>query len=208
MSRAGPAGPAKVPRRRDRRPFVVPVRSLRAHPGRRQELHLSGELPGLAVSFAHVPEGSEVRLDGSVESVIGGVIVAGTVRAGWVGTCRRCLEEASGELAVEVRELFRDAAAVASEGDASAEESYVVGGDELDVEPLVHDACILELPLAPVCSESCRGICPHCGANLNTGECTCAETATGPFSGLAGLLGLDGGRPEDDEPGATGRKTE
>lgn len=208
MTSAGPAGPARVPRRKDRLPFLVPVRSLRAHPGRRHELHLAGGLPDLAVSFARVPEGSEVHFDGTLESVLGGMSVVGTVRAPWRGTCRRCLEEASGELEVEIRELLRDAEMVAGEGRESAEETYLVGADQLDVGPIVRDACILELPLAPVCSESCRGICATCGVNLNTGECSCAEVAVGPFSGLSSLLGVDGERSEDDNPGATGRKIE
>jgi hypothetical protein len=68
------------------------------------------------------------------------------------------------------------------------DESYVVGADELDVEPVVRDACILELPLAPLCSESCRGLCPTCGANRNRDECLCEQEVDPRWSALAGLV--------------------
>ena len=51
------------------------------------------------------------------------------------------------------------------------EEAYPLSGDELDLEPLARDAVLLELPLAPLCSEDCRGLCPVCGANRNTEPC-------------------------------------
>jgi uncharacterized protein len=36
---------------------------------------------------------------------------------------------------------------------------------------------VLSLPYIYVCSDACRGICPHCGANLNEGPCTCMKEA-------------------------------
>ena len=50
---------------------------------------------------------------------------------------------------------------------------YVIGGDFLDLEPIVHDASILELPLAPLCQDDCRGLCPECGVNRNHESCSC-----------------------------------
>ena len=99
-----------------------------------------------------------------LESVPGGALLAtGTVRAEWVGDCRRCLGEATGALSAEVRELF--------EPGSDEEETYPLKSDEIDVEPLVRDAVLLELPLAPLCREACEGLCPVCGANRNEGDC-------------------------------------
>ena len=56
------------------------------------------------------------------------------------------------------------------------EDDYVLGGDlTLDPEPLVRDAIALELPFAPLCSPTCRGLCPRCGGDRNLGECSCTE---------------------------------
>jgi len=46
--------------------------------------------------------------------------------------------------------------------------------DEIDLLPLVRDTVLLAIPLAPLCRPDCKGLCPDCGANLNTGTCTCA----------------------------------
>ena len=52
----------------------------------------------------------------------------------------------------------------------------LTGGDlTLDPEPLVRDAIALELPFAPLCSPTCRGLCPRCGGDRNLGECSCTE---------------------------------
>ena len=203
------------------RPFVLNVRSLRSRPGTREEVHLAGPIADMSVSSAEVPEGAEVRFDGWIESTLGGVTVAGRVSAPWSGVCRRCLEEASATLIAEVRELCRDPRDAALDPIGTGEEgdeSYVVGADELDVEPVVRDACILELPLAPLCSESCRGLCPTCGANRNRDECLCEQEVDPRWSALAGLVSgnaeaamkseqaeqprveeSDDGRPEEEE---------
>ncbi|MEO0115832.1 MAG: DUF177 domain-containing protein, partial [candidate division WOR-3 bacterium] len=44
-------------------------------------------------------------------------------------------------------------------------------GETVDLLPLLHDTIILAIPLAPRCSEACKGICPGCGANLNIESC-------------------------------------
>ncbi|MDA8292425.1 MAG: DUF177 domain-containing protein [Actinomycetota bacterium] len=138
-------------------------------------------MPGLEVSGSRVPEGSPVRASVLLESVHGGILVSGTVSAGWTGACRRCLEDASGALSVPVRELCVEG------GDV--ETTYALVGDELDLEPIAHDACILELPLAPLCREGCLGLCPECGADRNRERCSCGpapDPRWGPLVALAG----------------------
>ncbi|MHB8244536.1 MAG: YceD family protein [Acidimicrobiales bacterium] len=198
MSRAGerPAGEERsaggasaAPSRRGRQ-FKLNVRGLRARSGARHEVHFEGSIPGLFVSDAKVPDDAEIRFDGWVESTIGGVTVAGTVLAPWSGVCRRCLASASGVLATEIREFCRDSRSMdgaARLGPKGEDEAYAVGPDELDVEPIVRDACILELPLAPLCSESCLGLCPTCGANRNRDECPCDAPIDERWSALVGL---------------------
>ena len=48
--------------------------------------------------------------------------------------------------------------------------------DFLDLTEEIREAIILALPGYPVCRETCRGLCMACGANLNTGKCTCRKT--------------------------------
>jgi len=70
------------------------------------------------------------------------------------------------------------------EGD---EDAYPLEGDELDLEPLARDAVLLDLPLAPLCSVDCRGLCPQCGANWNLVTCDCVPTGDPRWSALDAL---------------------
>jgi uncharacterized metal-binding protein YceD (DUF177 family) len=58
---------------------------------------------------------------------------------------------------VAVNERFVDA------GFPPDDEAYVIEDDFVDLAPLVHDAILLDLPLAPLCREDCQGLCPYCG---------------------------------------------
>ena len=163
--------------------FVVGVAVLRKHPGTRRRLKLAGPIAELEVSHSRVQTGSAVDVDVVIESALGGVVVTGTVSAGWEGECGRCLEPATGQLVARVRELYTD--------EAEPELGYAMTGDWLDLEPLAHDACILELPLAPLCGPDCLGLCPECGVNRNRETCTCTEKTDLRWAGLAGLGALE-----------------
>lgn len=45
--------------------------------------------------------------------------------------------------------------------------------DEIDLGQLMREQFYLALPMKPLCSENCKGLCPVCGTNLNTGNCDC-----------------------------------
>ncbi|HVL93480.1 MAG TPA: DUF177 domain-containing protein [Acidimicrobiales bacterium] len=147
-------------------PFLVNVGGLRRVPGTRREECRQGPLAGLAVTGSAVPDGGDVVVDVVLESVPGAVLATGTVEAPWRGDCRRCAGEAVGRLRVEVRELFEE--------QPDPEQTYPLDGDRLDLEPMARDAVLLELPLAPLCSPECQGLCPTCGADRNQGDCGCA----------------------------------
>ena len=52
----------------------------------------------------------------------------------------------------------------------SDEELYPIVDDDLDLGPLVRDAVVLELPMAPLCRPDCAGLCPRCGAEPQRGR--------------------------------------
>jgi uncharacterized protein len=161
--------------------FRVDVGALRRHPGERREFRRCGEIEELYVTAARVPEGVEVCIEGVLESVSGGILVTAAVSAPWEGECRRCLDAARGQLAAEVVELVTD--------EPDPDTGYALQGDVLDVRAMAHDACILELPPAPLCKEGCRGLCPVCGVNRNIEQCSCAPPLDPRWAALAGLAG-------------------
>jgi uncharacterized protein len=147
------------------RPFLVHVAKLRRALGTRWHEVRSGAIDDLACSGSAVPQGADIRADVTLEAISGGISVEGVVEAPWTGECRRCLTTATGVLSIPVRELYTP--------DGDGEDAYPLVDDVVDLEVLIHDAVLLELPVAPVCDEDCRGLCPLCGSNLNEQACNC-----------------------------------
>ena len=152
------------------------------------------------VDMIGVPAGAEVRLRLRLESVMEGVLVSGEVDVPLVGSCARCLEPLEDTLALDVQELF---AYPGSTTEATSEEDEVrsVEGDFIDLEPMLRDLVVLNLPLSPVCSEDCRGLCVDCGQRLDDLPPDHTHEVVDPrWAGLAGRFASSPGAPGQDNP--------
>jgi uncharacterized protein len=154
-------------RRPSANPWKVDLRELGRRPGTLQELDRTIPAPAdWRVELIGVPAGADVELHLRLESVMEGVLVTGELDVPLVGSCARCLEPIEDSLPLDVQELF---AYAGSTTEATSEEDEVrrVEGDFLDLEPLLRDTVVLSLPLAPVCTEDCSGLCVDCGLRLD-----------------------------------------
>jgi uncharacterized protein len=151
-----------------------------------------GVIEDLGTVSVAVPEGAEVDAEVTLSSYPGGITATGTVSAPWQGECRRCGGVVTGEVQASVRERYvpADAGIVPVDPEADV---YLMTDDLLDLEPLARDAVLLELPLAPLCSDDCLGLCPVCGANRNLETCACAPPADPRWSALDALREVEGG---------------
>lgn len=116
----------------------------------------------LGIEVIGVPPGSPVEFNLRLESVVEGVLVTGTAVVRLRGTCTRCLDEISIEEEVDLQELF-----CYPGKELDDEEASHIEGDLIDLEPVLRDAVVLDLPFTPLCRPDCAGLCPECGANLN-----------------------------------------
>lgn len=163
-STPGGAGRRSAASARD--PFVLDIRSLGRRPGSMAEVHQTVTTPNrVGVEMIAIPAESEVDLDLRLESVAEGVLVTGTVCGETDGQCARCLEPLDGTVTVFLTELY---AYPNSETDQSsdADEVHRIVDDRVDLEQAVIDAVALELPMSPLCSEDCSGLCTECGVRL------------------------------------------
>lgn len=119
----------------------------------------------IGLDLIAIPAGSSIDLDLRLESVVEGVLVTGTVQASTEGECSRCLEPTNGELELWLTELFAFPDSVTDET-TDEDEAHRVVDDLIDLEPVLVDAVGLALPLQPLCSEDCPGLCPECGIRL------------------------------------------
>jgi uncharacterized protein len=93
--------------------------------------------------------------------------------------CARCLEPAVQKVTRKFDLLYRPLGSDSGRAElsvtaAEAEIGYYQG-EGLMLEDAVREQVLLDLPLKVMCREDCKGLCPHCGTNLNVGLCSCAE---------------------------------
>lgn len=106
--------------------------------------------------------------------------------------CARCLEPLSLALNSEFNTTFkpRPNSPLAEQLELSREEleSDFYDGEEIDLTSFVQDQLLLALPPKALCREECRGLCPHCGKNLNREVCRCPAALLDPrFQALRNL---------------------
>ncbi len=146
-------------------PFVVSVRDLARRPGSQQSISRTvSALADFGTEVIGVPEGSDIELDLSLESVSEGIWVSGTATASAVGECSRCLDEVREDVSAPIQGLFAHPdSASAGEDDEDVRD---FDGEILDLEELVRDAVVTSLPFIPLCDPECPGLCDQCGARL------------------------------------------
>ncbi len=90
--------------------------------------------------------------------------------------CGRCLES----FTLPVQSVFRHTLVPARDEEAQkadlADEDISFGyyqDDLIDLDALVYEQILLQVPMKPLCTEACRGLCAKCGANLNAAPCVC-----------------------------------
>ncbi len=85
--------------------------------------------------------------------------------------CDRCLQ--SVEMPVDVSFAHEIAAPNEENVQSEEEEQCFMSGYELDVDALMNNEILINMPVKVLCRDNCKGICMVCGHNLNEGECGC-----------------------------------
>jgi uncharacterized protein len=90
--------------------------------------------------------------------------------------CSRCLEPYHDELRGELSFVVRHGETKPVLTSDDSDDIIVLKANEhtIDLTDLIRQAISLALPMKPVCSSECRGLCPSCGANLNEEDCDCS----------------------------------
>jgi uncharacterized protein len=116
--------------------------------------------------------------------VIQDIRLRGNLSAGLELSCARCLEPVVQNVTRDFELLYRPLGTDAgrdelSVTDAEAEIGYYEG-EGLLLEDVLREQVLLALPLKVTCREDCKGLCPHCGKNLNQEQCSCAVPLEDP----------------------------
>lgn len=111
---------------------------------------------GLEVEFVDLTYCDKLSLKGTVEKFTDSLSVRGVLKSRFASTCGRCLKRIEQDLSKPF-ELYLD----------------IKDKVEVDITGELREVLILEHPIQFLCSENCRGLCPHCGIDRNTADCQC-----------------------------------
>jgi len=106
--------------------------------------------------------------------------VAGLLTTQVTSPCSRCLMPVVGQLEIQVILCYAgkedsEEAAPGEDIEIQSEELGLIpfSGPEIDLRPDLDQEIIMALPQQPLCQETCKGLCPLCGCNLNQVSCDC-----------------------------------
>jgi len=96
--------------------------------------------------------------------------------------CDRCLEDVDRRIELDVSETFFL--------NPADKDSYSYDGSNVELDELITEAFLNAVPNYVLCREDCKGICQHCGIDLNVEMCKCTDTVgeeTNPFTALKNI---------------------
>jgi uncharacterized protein len=151
-------------------PLVIDISRLGRRPGAMMTLTETVPSPSrIGLDLIAIEAGAPLSLDLRIESVSEGVLVTGTVSAPTTGECARCLTPISGDIEIDLTELYAYPDST-TEATTEADEVGHVVDHTIDLQQPIVDAVGLALPFAPLCGPDCAGLCPQCGVALATAE--------------------------------------
>jgi uncharacterized protein len=131
-------------------------------------------------------EGTEIRLKEPLrvdlkanEAQSGEIVVRGKISGTLAQECRRCLEPVDVPLEEEVTFVFAPPDLLAGVEDG---EMRVLPAEDqaVDLAEPIREELMLAAPAFVVCKPDCKGLCPHCGTDLNESTCECAVSEPDP----------------------------
>ena len=125
-----------------------------------------------------------VQFRGNLKKSEAGCLVHGSLQGSWILTCGRCLKSYT----LPVNESFKlffvfqcsepdDNVVALDPGDL---DTYEISDDLIDMNLVIREQMILQIPIKPICSDSCQGLCASCGQDLNAGKCECKHESIDP----------------------------
>ena len=126
---------------------------------------------------------SPIRITGRADRIQDLIEVSGTIETRIRLSCSRCLADFETTLSERYSLTFRwetseaDKTVEPAEKELTADEFGLIRfrGEQIDLRESIQEQIVMMLPQRPLCSESCKGLCPQCGADLNQGECDCLQ---------------------------------
>jgi uncharacterized protein len=184
-------------------PYQVLVRELPVHRHFDVPPALVGEwVKGLPMRDAlGAPDGDPQAGEGAADLDLYAdgthAFAAGTFTGYLTVACSRCVNPVRLDINETLRVTFMPPGEMPADDDEPASDGVEVtegdldlfpfDGEKIDLEPLFREQFVLAIPYAPLCAEDCKGLCPQCGIDRNTGTCSCEKPIDPRLAALKGL---------------------
>ena len=136
------------------------------------DIKFSENLLGLNELFEDVTFDGPVNFEGKLLNVSGILKLRGQISASYHTKCFRCLQNLKEEMSFEIQEDILDARS------STDSEAYTFEGYHFEIDKVIMDYIVINLPMRHECGSECKGLCLKCGNNLNTSSCVCSKEDT------------------------------
>ena len=144
--------------------------------GERESLPIDCELDFSSLDIGGCnPFSSPARVTGSVCLSAGVVMLKAKASYEFSGNCDRCMRPVREQRTVPMEHIL-----VTSLNNEENDDFVLIDNYQLPLDDLAEADLILSLPSKTLCREDCRGLCPHCGKDLNDGLCGCRPDPVDP----------------------------
>lgn len=161
------------------RPLRINAVELLRQPGAIRDVTVDIEAAPLDAEHERLV--GDIHVELRLTALNDGIDVDGTVSAAWSTVCRRCLVDVSGTAVGVVDELYQI--------EPLDPDAYLIEDGQLDLAPLIRETALLELETERLCRDDCAGLCPVCGVDRNSAECSCDTSVKDDrWAGLEGFV--------------------
>jgi len=154
---------------------------------------ISASLIDLGLEY-EIPKPIIATID--IERVKDGGVAKGHIKFSIKQVCSLCLENFVSDITSSFEIQFKPALAESEREETELEEEDLdivyIKGSEIDLFDLIREQVFLSLPIKPVCSSECLGLCPQCGANLNREKCGCGVETVDPRFAVLKKIKVEG----------------
>jgi len=160
----------------------ISLRDVSAAPGEKIYFDYTLDLKTEQVHFDY-PFQEPVELSGCVKDRLGILELAATIKTNLHLHCSRC-----NRLFVRPKSMDVSFVLAKSLQDEELDDIIVVEGDSVELNDILVPELMMDMDMAVLCREDCRGVCVKCGKNLNDGDCGCKEPSDPRWEPLKSFL--------------------
>ncbi|NMB97372.1 MAG: DUF177 domain-containing protein [Clostridiaceae bacterium] len=150
--------------------MIINIENLLKGEGSSLDIDHKGNVEGLEGAVDSYVFKEPIIFTGTLQNNKGKLYLTGLISLEYNSSCFRCLDDIHGSTKIAVEEdIFND------DKVTEKDDVFTYEGDYLNLDRILLDYIVLNMPMKQICKEECKGLCPICGINLNEATCNCEE---------------------------------